>query len=214
MKKLITAIVCAASLSSFAQNTKPGFDGASWKAPYSLATPGGWSVERSVLSTEKANRIPYKGVEDLRLTPGWNNPTSEEYWTYASLWYFDGINKPDEETIEHDLNSYFTGLLNKNIETQKIPARKILPVKTWITELKNENGDSKTFYGAVAMLDYKEQMPISLNCLVHVRLCPGQNKTFVFYEFSPKPLNDKVWKSLDQLWLDFNVISNQPYSTN
>jgi len=210
MKKLITAIACLASLSSFAQNTKVAFDGANWKAPYSLPTPDGWGVERSLL----ANQFAYRGVEDLRLAPGCSNPKSEEYWTYASLWYLDGTAKLNEETLETNLTSYFTGLLTKNIEKQKIPAKKILPVKTWITELPNEKGDLKTYYGAIAMLDYKQQKPISLNCVVHVRSCPGQNKTIIYFEMSPKFLDDPIWKGLDQLWSDFDCAPSQPYSSN
>ena len=192
MKGLITTMVCLASLSSFAQNSKVEFEGTNWIAPYLLATPKGWNVGYALL----ANEISYAGHEDVRLMPGWNNPHSDEYWTYASLWSLDNAPKMNEEAIKNSLTAYFTDLLNKNIEKQKIPAKKILPVKTWITELKAENDDLKTFYGAIAMLDYKQQHPISLNCIVHVRICPGQPKTIVFYELSPKPLTNAIWNCL------------------
>ena len=203
-------MVCLASLSALAQNTKVEFDGATWKAPYSLPIPRGWKVERSLL----ASQIQLKGVEDLRLTPGWDDSRSDEYWTYTSLWSLEDVHKTDVETIKNNLTSYFADLLNKNIEKNKIPANKILPVKTWITELKSENGDANTYYGAIAMLDYKQQKPTSLNCVVHVRICSGQNKMLVFYEFSPKPLTDTIWKSLDQLWSDFDCTPIPPYSSN
>ena len=35
-------------------------------------------------------RIKYSGVEDIRFAPGWGNAKSNEYWTYAFLWYLDG----------------------------------------------------------------------------------------------------------------------------
>ncbi len=209
MKKLITAIVCLASLSSFAQN-KSEFDGANWKAPYQLTTPNGWTVERSLL----ANQIAHQGVEDLRLAPGWNDSKSDAYWTYASLWILDGDHKTDEETIEKSLTFYLTDRMNKSIEKKKIPTVKISPVKACVTELNNEKGDLKTYFGAIAVSGVKEQMPLSLHCLVHVRKCPSQNKTFIFYEFSPKSLDDTIWKDLDQLWLDFDCTPYQPHGSN
>ena len=207
MKKLFIAVICLASFSAFAQNIKTEFAGG---IPYTLTVPQGWRVERLALT----GKISTDGVEDMRLTQGWNNPKSGEYWTYASLWSLENTFKTDAESIKNALTTYYADLLIKNIKKNKIPARKILQVKTWIVELEKENGDSKTFYGAVAMLDYKTQVAISLNCVVHVRSYPGQNKTFVFYELSPKPLNDGIWKSLDQLWSDFDCVPNQPYGSN
>jgi len=210
MKKLITAMVCLASLSSLAQNTKAEFDGADWKAPYSLTIPSGWTAERSVLT----GKVSDNGGEDMRLTLGWNNPKSDEYWTYASLWSVENTFKTDAESMKKALTTYYADLLIKNIKKNKIPAKKILQVKTWLIEMEKESGDLKTYYGAISMLDYKQQKPISLNCVVHVLSCPGQNKTFIFYELSPKPFNNIIWRGLDQLWLDFDCSPSQPYSSN
>ncbi len=209
MKNLLVIITVLCSFSSFAQNIKTEIDASNWKAPYKLNTPIGWSAERLLLISQIS-----QGVEDLRLTPGFNDSKSDEYWTYASLWTLDDDHGTDEEAIEGGLMTYFTNKLNKSIEKNKIPSRKLLPVKAWVTELNNEKGDLKTYFGSIAMLDFKQQIPISLNCLVHVRKCSGQNKTFIFYEFSPKSLDDTIWKNLDQLWLDFDCNANQPYSSN
>jgi hypothetical protein len=206
MKNFVTIIVCLASLSSFAQGSKTAATGLNWKASYSLNTPDGWTADSAIL--------PNQGVEDLRLSAGWSNPKSSDYWTYCSLWVLNGDIKTDEETIESNLTAYFTSMQNKSIEAKKIPAKKMLPVKAWVTEMNNENGDLKTFYGAIAMLDFKQQTPISLHCLVHLRKCNGQNKTFIFYEFSPKSLDDKIWENLDKLWSEFGCSTNRPYSSN
>jgi len=39
---------------------------------------------------------------------------------------------------------------------------------------------------------------------VHVRACPGQDKTFVFTEISPKAYSHAVWQGLNELWNGFN----------
>jgi len=204
MKNIITLLVCLVSLTSFGQCAKVDFDGVHWNTPYALATPYGWGVERSLIQAAFAPQVPFKGIEDTRYTPGWGNPNSEQYWSYGFLWYLDESPKISEEMIESNLSAYYAGLFNRNIDKQSITARKTLPVKTWVTEIVAENGDLQTYYGAIAMVDYMAQKPISLNCLVHVKSSPEQNKTFLFFEVSPQPLNDKIWKSLDQLWLDFD----------
>lgn len=180
------------------------FDGANWKAPYTLVFPEGWGVERFLIPIEFAPGIPYKGVEDIRFTPGWGNAKSEEYWSYAFLWYLNEMPAISEATIQTNLNAYYTGLISRNIERRKIPAEKIFPVNTSMKEGKAGPNDLKTFYGTINMLDYMEQKPMVLNCVVHVKSCPGQSNGFIFYEISPKASNDKIWVNLELLWKSFN----------
>ncbi len=187
-----------------AQDPKVEFDGSKWKAPYTLSFPEGWGVERFPIPIEFAPKIPYKGVEDIRFAPGWGDAKSEEYWTYAFLWYLDEAPAINAKIIESNLNEYYTGLIGRNIERRKIPAQKLLPVKTSMKEVNTAPGDLKTFYGTIAMLDYMEQKPQILNCIVHLKSCAGQSKGFVFNQISPKAMTDKVWVSLDLLWKSFD----------
>ena len=57
--------------------------------------------------------------------------------------------------------------------------------------------------GTVKIEDYMTLKPLMLNGKVHVKSCPGENKTILFYELSPQPLSHVVWLKLDKLWLDF-----------
>ena len=191
-------------LISFAALSQSEFDGANWKAPYTLNFPEGWGVERFLIPIEFAPTIPYKGVEDLRFMPGWGNVKSEEYWSYFFLWYLDEMPLTNETAIQTNLNAYYTGLIGRNIERRKIPADKLFPVKTTVKEIKARPDDHKTFQGTISMLDYMEQKPIVLNCIVHVKSCAGQSKGFLFYEISPRPPDDIVWRKLDQLWKEFS----------
>src|SRR5258708_6973255 len=204
MKNITSAVMFFISLSAFAQHPKTEFDGSKWKAPYSLYFPEGWGVERFLIPIEFAPKIPYKGVEDIRFAPGWGDAKSEEYWTYAFLWYLDEAPVLNAKIIESNLDKYYTGLIGRNIERRKIPAEKLFPVKTSLNEVPTSPGDLKTFHGTITMLDYMEQKPQVLNCVVHLKSCEGRRNGFVFYEITPKPLKDKVWMSLDLLWLGFN----------
>jgi len=204
MKNLIIAVLCFSSFTTLAQTPKTAFDGKNWMAPYTLNIPKGWDVERFLIPIEFAPQIPYKGVEDIRFTPGWGNAKSDEYWSYAFLWYLDGSPETTAEIVATNLKAYYTGLVGRNVEPRKIPANKLVSIKTAVKQVKTDKGDIKTFRGTVYMLDYMEQQPITLYCIVHLKSCPGQNKTFIFNEISPKPYSDNIWQSLNQLWTEFN----------
>jgi hypothetical protein len=170
---------------------------------YNLITPGGWGVERFGIPIDFAPTIPYSGVEDIRFTPGWADSSSNEYWTYAFLWYLDGKPEINSENIEKNLTAYYTGLIGRNIDKRNIPKEKISDVKVSVTQAQTSEGDLQTYSGTIDMLDYMAQKPMTLNCTVHIRSCPDKNHTFIFYEISPKPLTDDVWKEMDKLWVAF-----------
>jgi hypothetical protein len=188
-------------LISFSQSNSNEFDPKKWEPPYSLDILAGWEVERFPIPISFAPKIPYKGVEDIRFTPGWSKPASADYWSYAFLWYLDGQQKMTATLIETNLKEYYTGLISVNKREASLNDSKV--VRTVFKEVATQKGDLKTFNGSIYMLDYMSNKPIALYCKVHVRSCSGQNKTFVFYELSPKDYTDKVWQSLDGLWLRF-----------
>jgi hypothetical protein len=201
MRSLTIIILCLFSAITYGQEIKPEFDGHKWEAPYSLPIPKDWTIERFLIPISFAPQISYKGVEDIRFTPGWGKAKSDEYWSYAFLWYLEGEIKIDPEIIDSNLKAYYTGLIASN--GRAIPVEKLIPVVTSFKEAQADNGDLKTYIGTIQMLDYMEQKPMILNCKAHLISCPGENKTFVFYELSPQPLSHSIWQSLDKLWLDF-----------
>jgi len=178
------------------------FDGKKWEAPYVLDTIKGWDVERFLIPISFAPSIPYKGIEDLRFTPGWAKKTTNEYWSYAFLWYLDGTIKLDANAIENNLKAYYSGLIKVNSDSSKI-ADKLFPVTSSIRSRTMEKEDLKTFEGSVTILDYMSKLPITLNVVIHIRNCAGKDKTFIFHEISPMPFTDDVWKKLHQLWVSF-----------
>ena len=190
-------------LYSNAQDAQPAFDGHHWKAPYSLPVEG-WGIERFLIPINFAPKIPYKGVEDIRFTQGWGNVKSDEYWSYAFLWYLDGKPAINASIIESNLKLYYDGLIGSNIDKKKITAEKITPTKASFKKIKTSAGDLNTFSGSIQILDYMQLKPITFHCLVHHKICGNEDKTFIFYEISPRPVNDSVWIKLNKLWTDFN----------
>lgn len=207
MKKLLLLILFFISLNIYGQE-KTEFDGHQWVAPYYLPVPKGWTVERFPVPPSFATAIPYMGVEDIRFTPGWGKIESNEYWSYAFLWFLDDIREFDSKTLENNLTAYYTGLFNINTSKSNIDTTKLIPVQVTINSKKAEKEDDKTFEGIVKMNDYMTKKPITLNLIIHIKSCEEQNKSFVFFELSPRPYSDMVWNDLDQLWLNFKC--NRP----
>lgn len=203
LKNTLILILLLQSQFLISQDAKPAFDGHNWQAPYSLSMDG-WGIERFLIPIEFAPGIKYSGVEDVRFTKGWGEVTSNEYWSYAFLWYLDGKPVINQQDIEKNLAMYYDGLIGQNVEPRKIPRELVKPVKVTVKKIPTQNGDQSTYTGTIQMLDYMQQKPMTLNCIVHQKLCNGQNKTFVFHEISPRPLTDPVWTSLKKLWTDFD----------
>ena len=200
MKNILFVVADLLFLKSSGQNEE--FDGKKWQAAYVFDTIKGWDVERFPIPISFAPSIPYKGVEDIRFTPGWAKKTTNEYWSYVFLWYLDGKIALDAKTIENNLKAYYTGLIKVNSDSSKI-ADKLFPVTTSIQQRSTEKEDLKTFEGWVTMLDYMSKQSITLNVMIHIRTCVGKDKTFVFHEISPMPYSNDVWKRLHQFWVNF-----------
>ncbi len=179
------------------------FDGHTWEAPYHLSIPRGWNVERFLIPISFAPQIEYKGVEDIRFAPGWGKVSSDEYWTYAFLWYLEGSPQIDASVIAGNLKTYYTGLIEINRASDSIPAAILSPVLTSFTETTTEKGDLKTYTGTVEMMDYMQHQPIMLNCIAHWKFCPDEKRTILYFALSPKPLSHTNWVNLNTIWQDF-----------
>jgi len=114
MKTLAIIILTLFSAAIYGQEIKHEFDGHKWEAPYTLPIPKDWAIERFPIPITFAPQISYKGVEDIRFTPGWGKVKSDEYWSYAFLWYLEGEIKIDPQIIDSNLKAYYTGLISIN----------------------------------------------------------------------------------------------------
>jgi len=202
-KKIVLVLFCIVSSVAFGQQPLDA-DGKTWVAPYFLDAPDGWVVERFPIPIDFAPQIPYKGIEDIRFSPGWGNRFADEYWTYCFLWYLDGKPEITKETIQRNTELYFAGLIGRNVEKRMIPPNKIFKPVTAFMKITAWKGDLVTYIGTIYMLDYQTQKPITLNCIVHSKSCSAlSEKAFLFFEFSPKPIKDDVWVQMEKIWAKF-----------
>ncbi len=180
------------------------FDANTWIPPYDLSIPNGWGVERFSFPIEFASKIPYKGVEDLRFTPGWGDAASEEHWSYTYLWWLEGNPKIDAGALQENLEAYYSGLVGRNITRRNIPKNKLVPTTAAIKKIKTSPNDAETYIGTISMLNYLAQQPMVLQCLIHVKSCKEQDHTAVFIEVSPKYFEHPVWHELNKIEESFD----------
>ncbi len=57
--------------------------------PYTFGVPDGWRIERYLFPPFFAPGVKLKGIEDLRLPPGWGVASSNEYWSAAFLYWLN-----------------------------------------------------------------------------------------------------------------------------
>jgi hypothetical protein len=203
MKNLMIFIICFLSIIVYGQEENTESDGLRLDALYEMPIPEGWTTERFPIPIGFAPQISYKGVEDICFSPGWGNVKSEEYWTYAFLWYLDDSPETNAEIIATNLKAYYSGLIRANTDSSKISADNPIPVFTTFIKVDPVSDDMETFTGTIVMTDYMQMKPIALNCIVHLKFCPETSKTILFYELSPQFFTHKIWEQLDQLWSDF-----------
>jgi len=182
------------------------FDPNTWTASYKLDIPKGWGTEHFAFPFDFAPQIPYKGVEDLRFAPGWEDGASEEHWAYAYLWWLEGRPRLTAEKLQTHLQDYYNGLVGRNIAPRKIPREKLIPAKASLKAVATAPGDKATFAGTVVMLDYLTQTPMTLNVLIHWKDLPLPDRSAVFFEVSPRATDHRIWTQLDALnkELDFS----------
>ena len=99
-----------------------------------------------------------------------------------------------QESLEKDLQAYYSGLVGRNIIRRKIDSALVVPTLTQFKEVAAEKGDLKTFAGTVKMLDYMSLRPLTLQVSVHVIMCANEGKTAVFFAVSPQPRTHLVWQ--------------------
>ncbi len=179
------------------------FNPQTYSPTYLLPVPKGWSREVFSLPPDFAKQIRFKGVEELRFFPGWGDEKTEDYWSYAFLWWLEGNPDLDAASLQDNLKILYSGLIERNVVQRKIPREKLFPVEVKIHIIKTSAGDLKTFEGTVHMLDYLQQLPMILNLRIHIRDCTDKTHTSIFLEISPKSFDHPNWLQLDKLYGDF-----------
>ena len=192
-----TAIVCCAiliSIALFAQN----------QTAQLLKEPANWQFERFALPPEFAPNIPYKGVEELRFSPGMFVKDSSNYFTYAFVVELDNINSISQDDIKNYLLDYFKGLCGNTAKQRNLS---IDTSKITVSLDKDESTGKDVHYNATLGIFgvFADGAPVRLNMEIKVMNDKAVSKIYLVFIASPLNKTDKVWATLRSIQNNFTM---------
>jgi hypothetical protein len=155
--------------------------------------PEGWKHETIPFPLGFAPGLPFHGVEELRFAPGFFDPDSSTFWSYAFAWWLEDPPSFDPVSISPVLREYFAGLASA-VGKDKYP----MDPERFRVELGSRTEAGRTILlGQVFSYDpFVTGDPIVLNLEARLRDCPQAGRRAITFLLSPKPLGDPVWADL------------------
>jgi len=167
--------------------------------PFVLPLPDGWGSETIPFPLDFAPELDYEGVEELRFAPGMFKEGTEDFWSYAFVWWVAADTVISADGLEDDLESYFSGLSRAVLEGSGDGLDgAVFGVE--LEELAEVRRDRFELTGTVQTFDpfvTKEQL--KLNVRVIEIECPEQGRLAVYFELSPQASDHGVWIELAQI---------------
>ena len=119
MKRIPIILICTIAFSNILN--------AQQQTPQLLTQPANWEFKKFKLPPVFAPAFPYKGVEELRFSPGMFVKDSTTYFTYAFAAELDNTPSISQDDVRNYLLDYFKGLCSGtakdrhlSIDTSKI----------------------------------------------------------------------------------------------
>ena len=204
LKNIVAAICClmTIALGVKGQNAKPEY----------LKGPTTWEFERFALPPGFSQNFPYKGVEELRFSPGMFNKDSVNYFSYAFIARLDNTPVFTQAQVKNYLLVYFKGLCastakqrNLTIDTSQITVSTEPGVRTTGASMVS----APLTYNAVLHVFgvFADGAPVRLNAEIKVISDSKTQTTFLVYIASPQPKSHPIWQELYQIQKDFTVTS-------
>ncbi|HEX4852443.1 MAG TPA: hypothetical protein VFV08_16615, partial [Puia sp.] len=177
--------------------------------PYEYIAPKSWNHEIIMFPMDFAPSIPYKGFEDLRFAPGWNDPNSPDRYAYSMLWWLDGVYQFNESILTKDLESYYTGITKRRAIAEKLDMNAWKPAKVQIQKINTSKGDRETYTAHADIFDsWVARKPGTIYLKIHVKDCPDKTRTLVLTEIAGYPYSASSWQALDKINEDFQCEKN------
>jgi len=194
MKKTIVIAAIIMSEALFAQN----------QTAQLLKQPPNWQFERFALPPEFAANIPYKGVEELRFSPGMFVKDSAGYFTYAFVAELDNINSISQDNIKDYLFEYFKGLCSSTAKQRKLS---IDTSKIAVSIDKNASAGKDAHYNATLDIFgvFADGAPVRLDMEIKVMNDKAASKIYLVFIGSPLNKSDEVWATLRSIQNNFTI---------
>ncbi len=155
--------------------------------------PVGWKRETIPFPLEFAPGLPYRGTEELRFAPGFSQPGSSTFWSYAFAWLLENPPRFDAASLAPVLREYFSGLALA-VGKEKYPMD---PERFRVELAPKVEGGRTILAGQVHSYDpFATGEAIDLNVEARLRDCPRAGRPVLTFLLSPRPFGDAVWEGL------------------
>ena len=149
----------------------------------------GWASETITLPPGFAPELP-NGVEELRFAPGWRDPSSDGFWSYAIVMWIDEP-APDAARIDELLENYYDGLISavagdgdKSVgsDPAQVDVRRTAP---------------NHFEAQIHLIDtFTTFEPMDLRVMVDT-VTEAEGHSALHIQASPQPEEHAIWRSLE-----------------
>ncbi len=167
--------------------------------PFKWPAPTGWRSETIPFPLGFAPEVPYRGLEEVRFAPGFFQPKSDTFWTYAFAWWLEGEPDTSRKGLESNLTRYFSGLCTA-VGGKKYafaPDHFRVRLEPATEPAKHGGHEARAFRGTIETYDpFATGASITLNVEAQVWDCTPARHRAVLILASPKPRGDAVWKEL------------------
>ncbi|WP_295791938.1 hypothetical protein [Mucilaginibacter sp.] len=170
---------------------------------YTLPQPEKWGKEKIPFPIEFAPSIPFKGMEEIRFTPGWGDNKSEDYWSYSFVWFVEGAPVINQDSLKKYLTQYYTGLYFTNQKESPTGNRDFTQIQ--VTKTEASNADIDTYEVKISTINFLNKQTLVLNGRIHVRRYAAINRTALLIEISPQDYKHPVWVGMDGIVGGFKV---------
>ena len=189
MKITTVALACLIACSAKSQNVTPEY----------LKGPASWQFEKFPLPPTFAPAFPYKGVEELRFSPGMFNKDSSDYFSYAFVSRLDNAPSFTMEDAKNYLLVYFKGLCGSTAKQRN------LSVDTSQITVSIEGGPV-TYHAVLKVFGvFADGAPVTLNAYIKVLNDNKAQNTYLVFIASPQKKTDPIWRQLYEIQKGFSL---------
>lgn len=175
--------------------------------PFDWIIPEGWIAETIPFPLGFAPGLPYSGLEELRFAPGMFKAESEDFWTYAFVWWLEGDVRFDARTLNSDLVKYYEGL-SLAVEGEGFDPEKAAAVAT-LAPSRRVSATESEWAGALSTHDaFATHARVELHLEVEAIRSETVDRTAVTFLVSPQPRSHAVWTELTGLREAFHQALN------
>jgi hypothetical protein len=177
----------------------PGVAQESIHIPFLLPIPDGWRTETIPFPLEFAPELAYEGLEELRFAPGMFIEDSDDFWSYAFVWWVPGDTEFDSGRVAKDLEAYFRGLTDSVAEAREFdPGQPEFEVR--LAPVESNTAEPVQWEGTIRTFDaFTTRKLVRLRVRVVVFHCHDQDHLAALFQLSPQPSTHKIWDVMDDM---------------